>query len=404
VFAFNDFELSQLQWWTLSGNDVGIVGGSTYALQFVDMLAPVVSDTNVITFSGHELAVVTMNTASSPSKVSFVGYRISRARAVKSTPIGVVATIGGKAALLDEDVRAQLRVPAVDTIPLAKDLALIRFTAQDWGEPVINVTNGIDPDWLENASAKPRTRTNTTPRVALFDLETKAELQRWPAAKRLHFEPASQLMAVERGAKTVFAKLDPVARRFGDEHAIASNGAQVALLDPALAHGNVAVLVRAAKHRVEVRTLSDVAAELPAPVTLDGTLEAVDRAGRIYVREDADTIVVHGGDAPVRIAGLAATWKLRPSPNGSQIAALGRSRLMLLDERGQIVWSIGFPGITDATWTPEGELIALANDVAKIDTADGRVIAAQCGWGFGLRSTVPEPADFPSTTETLCDQ
>jgi hypothetical protein len=404
LFALNDFELSELQWWTLSGNAVGVVGGSNYALEFVDLAAPAVTDTNVIAFSGHEIAIMTMNTAGSPSKVRFLGYRTPRAKAVKSTPIGVVATIAGKASLLDNRVRTDQRVPALDTIPLAKDLALVRFTAADWGEKVQGVAPGIDPDWLEDPNAKPKTRATTTPRVALFDLATKKELQKWPAAKRLQFEPASQLMAMERGAKTIFATFDATTRTFGSEHTIVSGGSQVVLLDPSLAGGNVALLVRATRGSVEIRALRDVAAELPAPTTVTGTLEAVDRAGRVYVREDADTIVVHGGAEALRFTDISTAWKLRPSPRGNQVAAFGKSRLMLLDDHGRTVWSIGFPSISDVAWTTDGELIALANDIAKIDIADGRVIAAQCGWGFALRDARPEPQEFPSTSETLCDR
>jgi hypothetical protein len=77
---------------------------------------------------------------------------------------------------------------------------------------------------------------------------------------------------------------------------------------------------------------------------------------------------------------------------------------MLLDERGQPVWSVGFPGVTDVMWSPDGALVVLAGDIAKLDPVTGRVTDAQCGWGFGLRKFRPEASDFPSTVETLCDR
>jgi hypothetical protein len=46
----------------------------------------------------------------------------------------------------------------------------------------------------------------------------------------------------------------------------------------------------------------------------------------------------------------------------------------------------------------------LAGDIAKLDASTGRVIDAQCGWGFALRNVRPDINDFPSTTETLCDR
>ncbi|HEX5058443.1 MAG TPA: hypothetical protein VFV99_03740, partial [Kofleriaceae bacterium] len=358
VFAFNDFELSELQWWTPNGNEVGVVGGSNYALEFVAMEHPVVTDNNVIAFSGHEIAIATMNTASSPSQVRFLGYRTSRAKGVKSSPVGVVATIGSVATLLDDNVRVDKRVPALETIPFAKDLALIKFTATDWGEPVVNVSNGIDPDWLEDPNARPTLRGHSTPRIALFDLERKTELQRWPSAGALHYEPATKLMAAERGNKITFSRFDPATRKFTDETMLTAPGSDVTLLDPALAGGNIALLTRARKGAVSVRAIRDLAAAQPAPTELTGNLEAIDRAGRIYLRVDADTIVVHGSEGEQRITGMTG-WTLRPSPTGTQIAAVGKSRLMLLDARGQSVWSVGFPGVRDAAWTSEGALVVL---------------------------------------------
>jgi hypothetical protein len=401
VLAFNDFELSTLEWWKPSGHATATLGGTTYALELVKVDQAIVTDTNVISFAEHELAIMRANTTSSPSEVKYLGYRTKSAKAVKSSAIGVVATIGSTAMLLDDHVRVDKRVPALETVPVAKDLAVLNFTSKDWAEPVVNVSNGVDPEWLENPDAKPK-RNRSAPRVALFDLDSKKELQHWPSAKRIYFEPASQLLAMQRGAKIAFARFDPVARTFGAEQMVAASG-DVVLLDPALADGNLAVLVRQRGDTIETLTLRDLAAPLPEPTRLIGKLEAIDRAGAIYARVDADTVVVRRGTTETRITGMTG-WTLRPSLTGSQIAAHAKHRLMLLDERGQSVWSVGFPGITDVTWSPDGALIVLARDIAKVDAATGRVIDAQCGWGFGLRGFRPEPSDFPSTTETVCDR
>ncbi len=402
VFAFNDFELSTLEWFTPSGRKTAIAGGTNYALEFVNVDGAVVTDKNVVAFSGHELAIATPNSAHAPSEVRFLGYRSPRAKAVKGSPLGAIATIGGRAYMLDERVHVATRVPALDTIPIAKDLALIRFTPKDGGEPVVSVSNGIDPEWLEGNRSRPKHKPGT-PRVALFDLATKKDLQRWPSARAIRFEPASQLMAIDRGGKVVFARFDAAARKFVDERTVTAQITDVVLLDPTLADGNVAMLVRARGGTVETRTLRDVAAPLPEPVALTGTLEAIDRAGRTYVRADDDTIVVHRAGAETRITGLRG-WKLRPSPTGAQIAALAKNRLMLLDERGESAWASAVLGVSDAAWTPRGELVVLAGDIATVDLADGSVIAAQCGWGFALRRYRPDAVDFPSTTETLCDR
>ena len=51
---------------------VAVLGGSSYALEHVGMDAPVVTDTNVISFSGHELAIATRNDVRNPSEVAFL--------------------------------------------------------------------------------------------------------------------------------------------------------------------------------------------------------------------------------------------------------------------------------------------------------------------------------------------
>ncbi|HEY5948229.1 MAG TPA: hypothetical protein VIV40_22185 [Kofleriaceae bacterium] len=403
VIGFSDFELSTLVWWKESGRPNASIGGNDYALEFVALDSAVVTDTNVIAISGHELAIVTANSASAPTEVKYLGYRTPRAKSVKGSPIGVIATIAGAARLLDDRVHADQRLPALDTVPLAKDLALVKFTTSDWGEPVLGISNGIDPEWLEQPSGKQKRSNPSSPRIALFDLDKKKELQRWPTAKAVRFEPASGLMAIDRGNKVMFARFDATARKLVDDKTLAATVTDVALLDPKLADGNVAMLVRERAGSIELRALHDLDM-LPAATTLTGKLEAIDRAGRSYVREDADTIVVHAGDRETaRLTGLTG-WSVRPSPSGAQIVAFAKSRLMLLDDRGQAIWSVGFPGIADVAWTPDGKLVVLAGDLAKVDVATGRVVAAQCGWGFGLRSVHPEVPDVPSTTETLCDQ
>lgn len=401
VFAFDDFELSTFEWWTAGGRETAVLGGSRFELELVAVRDAVVTDRNVIAFSGHELAIATPNTVRSPSEIRFLGYRIDRARAVRSSPLGVVATIGGRATLLDDHVRVEQRSPAAEAVPFAKDLALVKYSAPESARGR-DVSNAIDPDWLEGSAATPRHQVR--PRIALYDLDAKQELQRWPAAQAFRFEAATQLLAFERGGRAELARFDPSARTFGAARRFATPVTAVQLLDPALADRHIAALAHVRGKTTEIRMIRDLDAELPAPMTLTGTLEAIDRAGRIYLREDADTIAVHAGARqPLRIPGMTG-WSVRPSPAGTRLAAFAKGRLVMLDDGGRSVWSLGLPGIADVAWDPGGELIVLAGDLAKLDAATGRVTAAQCGWGFALRGSRPEPAEVPSTSATLCDR
>jgi hypothetical protein len=400
VIGFNDFELSTFQWWTLKGNETAVLGGNNYVLEFVEIDNARLTDTNIITFSGHELAIATPNDANNPSEVKFLGYRNGRAKALRASAIGVVATIGGVANVLDDHVRVDRRLVRDDAVPVAKDLAIMKVAPRDPADRDA-ISALLEPEWFEVKLTK---HGGVKPHLALYDTAAKRELQQWPPARNVAFEPASKLLAIDRGATVDFATFDSTTRTFGPAKTIAGPVSRVALLDPALAGGNVALLVRLHAGTIEVRTLAKLDGEPSAPRTLTGKLEAIDRAGRIYLREDADTVVIdRAGQDPLRVTGMQG-WSLRPGPNGSQLAAFARNRLSLLDASGATVWTVGFPGISDVAWTPDGGLVALAGDLARIDVATGHVIAAQCGWAFALRGEHPEIEDFPSTSETLCDR
>lgn len=400
VIAFNDFELSTFQWWTLKGNETAVLGGNNYALEFVEVDNARLTDANIITFSGHELAIATPNNANNPSELKFLGYRDSRAKALRSSSVGVVATIGGVASVLDDRVRVDRRLLREDALPIDKDLVLVKVAPRDTAAQAA-VSALLEPEWFE---IKLKKRGGIKPHLALYDVKAKRELEQWAAARNVAFEPATKLLAIDRGATVELATFDPATRTFGTPKVVAGPVSRVALLDPALSGGAIALLVRLHAGSLEVRTLAALDGDPSPPRTLSGKLEAIDRAGRIYIREDEDTVVIdHAGHDPVRVTGLKG-WSIRPGPTGARIAAFARNRLSLLDASGATLWSVGFPGISDAAWTPDGRLDALAGDLARIDVATGHVVAAQCGWAFALRGEHPEIEDFPSTTETLCDR
>jgi hypothetical protein len=401
VFAVDDFELSQLQWRMLEGGRSALIGGNDFALEFVAMDRAVVTNANVISFSGHELAIATPSAASGPSRVRYLGYRANRAKGIASSPAGVVAKLGSTSVLLDEALRVSRQMPALTSVPLGGDLLLASYTANDGGKPAAAVTTGIDPAWLEDSSPRPKGE-RQRPRLALHDLASKQELQRWPAARAFHFEPATGLLAIDRGTKVELATLDPAARTVGASRVIDGPVTHVALLDPAVADGRIALLLRQRGVSLEVRGV--LGAEVEPARTLAGTLEAVDRVGRLYLRVDPATLAIErDGHDPVRLA-IAKGLTIVPSPTGDAIAVVGRDRLGLVEDSGATRWEAALPGISDAAWALDGHVVVVvARDIAKVDVATGRVTAAQCGWGFALRTRRPEPFDFPSTTATTCD-
>lgn len=396
VLAFDNFELSALTWWTLAGYERAELGGNDGALEGAAMSSAVVTDAGVLVGAGRELAIATPNNGHEPSTLAFLGYRIERAWALRSSPRGAVATIGSSAWLLDEQLHASERLPGPIAVPIDDHLAIARVLPQPPPTPPRPTRIEIDL-----GAELPRSPPATRPHLALFDLDTGRELQRWRDARAFHYEPASQLLALDRGTNVELAKLDHDQRRFGEPHVVPGAVTQVALLDPALAGGVTALLVREHAGSLEVR---DVHGFVPAPArTRHGALAAIDRAGRLYVR-DGDTIAIErDGDTPVRITGVTS-WNVQPSPSGDRFAAFAHGRLTLFDHTGARRWAVGLPGITDAAWTPDGGLVVLARDLATIDLATGQILTAQCGWGFALRSRGPSLDEADAGSDTLCDR
>lgn len=396
VLAFDDFELGALTWWTLAGFERAELGGDNGALEAAAMSSAVVTDAGVLVGAGRELAIATPNTAREPSKVSFLGYRIERASALRSSPRGAVAAIGGAAWLLDERARARDRLPGSDALPIGEHLGLARVLPRERPTPPRPTRIEIDLD-----ADLPLPRHRPRSHLALVDLDTGRELQRWRDARAFHYEPQTQLLALDRGTNVELAKLDLDRRRFGESHVVPGPVTQVALLDPALAGGATALLVREHAGTLEVRRVRGVEPE-PAR-TIAGSLAAIDRAGRLYVR-DGDAIVIERDDnAPVRIPDLAG-WNLVPSPTGELIAAFARDRLALFERSGARRWAIGLPRVSGAAWTPDGGLVVLARDLTAVDVATGEILAAQCGWSFALRSGGPSLDDAGAGSDTLCDR
>jgi hypothetical protein len=332
-----------------------------------------------------ELVIVTRN------RLSYLGHRRESARQLRTSPAGPIANVGGTA-LLDDRFRIDRRLPA-DAVLVDRDLALVQIAVD---EPL------IDETWLE--IEQPRKRRVT--RVALYDLAKKREVQSWSVARterRVRYEPATRMMAIDHGRRLEVATFDPAARKFGASTAIAlpATMTNLALLDPALAGGDVALTLHGLAVRrwrpehLETGTVPDADAQLAAAP------EAIDRAGRLYLRETPSTVVVHAGQAEHRLDELNG-WSVRPSPDAEHVAAFAKNRVMLLDAAGALVWSTGLVDVRDLAWTHDGKLIASAGDLVELSVSDGHIVYAQCGWSFGVRSTYRD--DFFDSRPTGCDR
>lgn len=374
AFVHDEFELSRVEWFDPAGKRVASIG-EDFELEFVAVLQMQAADDRVVSFMGHQVVLV------EPKQLRFLGYQTHAASRLRATPAGIVASMGGRAEILDASLQIERHAPtARDLIPIDDTLALA----------IIGTRSRRGP--FDAELAKPG-------EVVLFEGQARAQVLPLKVGE-LRYEPASRLLATNGRASITFARFDPVTKRFAAPVTLkaAARVKDIQLLDPA--SGAIAIVVLADDR---VRTIHDdelAGAAAREPIALPGDLEAIDRAGHIYVRLNRDTVAVYAAGAEVgRITGLTQ-MSIRPAADGKRVAIFGRGRISLANLDGTPRWAIGFPGIKDLQWAND-ELVALANGIAKLDPETGATIAARCGWKFALRST----ASFMDLAgSTICDR
>ena len=212
----------------------------------------------------------------------------------------------------------------------------------------------------------------------LWDLGTNKRIQKLAADARLDalvWEPSTRLFATLsldggllfrfEGGKLVSAGELPGAPD------------RVFLLDPALADGDIAIVVESGRASRLGPDRKPHGAK-----ALKDTLLAIDRAGRAIARRGNDLML---GD--VRVPGLGQ-FNLRVSPDLKRLVAFDAHRTALVDRDGTVRWSVAAWGMRDVGWTADSELIASQGGLVRLDLATGQALGRRCGWTFGLATTV----------------
>jgi hypothetical protein len=131
---------------------------------------------------------------------------------------------------------------------------------------------------------------------------------------------------------------------------------------------------------------------------------AVDRAGHVYMQDDADVIVYRSGG----LAGLSASARhagigrvaVAPSPDGRSFLVFGDSRVKLYDIAGKLTWEMPVPFATSATWIGDQPVVAGQNGIVKLDRKTGAFGTRACGWSFGLSAADLDPVP---EMDSVCD-
>ena len=384
---------SMINWWS-AGKPIGNTTNGT---------AVAVSDRRLIVGMGVELQLAT------PTELKYLGYASRDFSHLRVAPPGLLVGKGDQTAtILDASFHPARKIvlpesptPWLDMIPLDQRYLLLL---------------ALDPD--------PETGAQTA-RLSLHDT-TNQQVVALPFRLRereLTYDPATRLLATTDGDDDLLlrwepAQLGPPLRIAGKPQPGASMqhpwggpaGPVVHLVDPVLTNGLVALVIHEEVGSLTVQEIQDARPGLPFVLGrtyhVPGALRSVDRAGHIFTYASdnlASTAVVgYTRGIPTALLADTSTATLRPSPDGTMIAAFDGAHLTMHDAAtGAIRWEVSLWGLASVLWTEQGQLVArFAGALAEVDRETGALGDRQCGWELGLADAPHETiAEAPS----VCD-
>lgn len=345
----------------------------------------------------------------SPERTDYLGYGLRELTHVRSVPLGLMIGKGDQEpVILDERFRERVR------------FALPKLRV-DWSDLV-----PVDDRYIITSSTRPGSGDvwGNVYQFAVYDTVKQVMHQVLPQRARtgeVVYEPSTNLVVTTDGTQTQLSRFDHGSHSIVDAVTLVELGApkQIALLDPELAGGMVALAIRdegiggllvSELHAADVPPRTEVGGKSAARAMkprrtyrINGVLRGVDRAGRIYVHDlkDAATVGIYANGAIVAALQAAPAAKLRPSHDARSIVVVDNGRLTMFTATGQRVWDIAAWGSSDADWTATGLLYArFTHALARIDIATGALAERQCGWAFGISAM---SRDSASNAPSVCD-
>jgi len=363
---------SQLVWWNVDGSQHPN-GAGAFA---VTRLPIAMTDRALVTTAGPNLALAT------PEVNHFLGYAVHDLSGLRVTP-GVVAVSGP------------------DQQQLVLDGALRERTRFELGRSRSGWLDFLPIDeryGVAIAARRSIDRRSTHFQLAVFDGVAQAVHQMLPyqaRGKDIAYAPETRLLATSDGSMATLLRFDPVSHTFGEPVRVGTAIApgKLFVVDPRLTGGVAALEIDEVPDGLLVGELRDdelqpgTTVQARTTYRVPGELRAVDRAGHLYVhrKDDHDDIAVFArGLAVARLPGVAEL-QLRPSADGSRIAAFQSPRLMMLTSSGEVRWSTAQWSGSELDWTSAGELVVeFPTGVARVDLDTGELADRRCGWSFGL--------------------
>jgi hypothetical protein len=367
--------VGSLVWWSTKGLPEELTGSSFAIGSFPVALA----DGLLVAGVGPNLAIAT------PSATRFLGYGAHDVAQMRVADQGVLVTSSDQQSLvLDTSLRERARL---DTSNAVGWYPHMRLSTND--------AVMVDDRWAIVAFQRRYNPHQGRAQIAVLDGVTRKLHQLLPYDvhdPELSYEPTTGLLATSDGAASLLVRFDPRTHTFGAPARFASaiSATKLVAVDPGQTGGVAALAIDTVAGGLLIGELhlDDVKpGALIQPRTthrVPGELRAVDRAGRVYTRVDDDVVIYSRGVAGARLADVGALT-LRPSADGSRIAAFATPRLVMLSDTGEVRWDASHWNSQDVAWLSSGELVMqFPSAVAKVDLATGALAERRCGLAFGL--------------------
>jgi hypothetical protein len=230
----------------------------------------------------------------------------------------------------------------------------------------------------------------------------------------VRYEPGSRLVTlanISTGTSEVL-RYDPAKRALATVASLAETGGappDLLPLSPASSGGLQLVRLHAAGNPVADWVRDAAAPDRPeATMQLDGHFAAFDPAGHVYATKmvsrtrGIQSITVYDRGAAIAEAPAAPPGRIFPDPSGKRFLVTGRFEVAMYGLDGKVAWERPIELAHEAVWSRDGRLVLVAaTGLARIDPDTGAVLAARCGWHFGLSKTAHP---FVPRGEPVCAQ
>ena len=326
---------------------------------------------HAVAASNGELMIAT------PTKLEFLGYELASPAVAAAAPKGqLLIGVGDTFALLDKDLRA-ISAPTIGIGAGSAVSSLLWLAGDDWLVETSKIADGL----------------TTLSLVDIAHQRTQVIRSGMAIVQTPMFEPTTNLVTLSLGDLPGVSTYDRDAHRLSKLAVMPKPKSyeQVELVPvvPAIAAG-VQVVVAQMRDRMTLRWLKDPRAlDRGVSITVDGSLAGVDRAGHVFVWQTTpagplELAVYADGKRTGKLASDGPAM-MYPDLAGTRILQVGQRSVTLVALDGAVAWTQTLEGVTEALWLDDGSIgIVSAAGLARLDAATGKVLAARCGWRFGL--------------------